>query len=95
MASENKQKLKILPGAVITNPGNSETAKKVSYRNYKPVTDYKKCTKCGKCWMYCPDIAFKHGKDDHFVNIGEFCKGCGLCSQVCPSKCIKMEAVEI
>ena len=90
---ENK-KLKINPGAVIDTPGNSAGARKVSYRNLKPVTDYPKCIKCAKCWMYCPDIAFIRNAQGFFENIEEFCKGCGLCARVCPTKCIKMEDVK-
>ena len=88
------KKQKINPGAIISKPGNSKIAKKVSYRNFKPVIDYKKCIKCGRCWMFCPDIAFKIRKDGHFENIESYCKGCGLCSKVCPVKCITMEVVK-
>jgi pyruvate ferredoxin oxidoreductase delta subunit len=84
---------KINPGAVIDTPGNSAIAKKVSYRNSGPVTDYKKCIKCAKCWMYCPDIAFRKNSQGFFENIEKYCKGCGLCARVCPQKCIKMVEV--
>jgi len=85
---------KINPGAVISTPGNSRIAKKVSYRSLRPVTDYAKCIKCAKCWMYCPDIAFKKNAQGFFENIEEFCKGCGLCARVCPKKCIAMEVAK-
>jgi pyruvate ferredoxin oxidoreductase delta subunit len=87
-------KLKINPGAVIDTPGSARAAKKVSFRNLKPVTDYSKCIKCARCWMFCPDIAFEKQKDGTFLNIERYCKGCGICSEVCPVKCIKMEIVE-
>jgi len=88
-----QKKIKINPGAVITDVGNSANAKKVSFRNFKPVTDFKKCIKCGKCWTYCPDMAFKPNKKGYFENIERFCKGCGLCAKICPVKCIKMVEV--
>ena len=89
-----QDKNKINPGAVIDEPGNAREAKKSSFRNFKPVTDYSKCIKCGRCWMFCPDIAFEPNKDGTFKNIERFCKGCGICANVCPVKCIKMEVVE-
>jgi pyruvate ferredoxin oxidoreductase delta subunit len=81
-------------GAIIDEPGNMRTNKKVSFRNLKPVTDYSKCIKCGRCWMSCPDIAYEINKDGTFKNLELYCKGCGICANVCPVKCIKMEVVE-
>jgi pyruvate ferredoxin oxidoreductase delta subunit len=89
-----KSKFKINPGAVIDNPGSSKSSKKVSFRNYRPVTDYSKCIKCARCWMFCPDMAFKRNKEGFFENIEEYCKGCGLCSKVCPVKCISRQEVK-
>ena len=89
-----KAEIKLNPGAIISSPGNSEPEKKVSFRNFKPITNYSKCIKCGRCWMYCPDIAFKKDKKGFFGNIERFCKGCGLCAKVCPVKCIKMEEIK-
>jgi len=86
--------LKINPGAVIDQPGNARQARKVSFRNLKPVIDYPKCIKCGKCWMNCPDVAYEIQKDGTFKNIEKYCKGCGICANECPIKCIKMEIVE-
>ena len=44
-----------------------------------------------QCWVICPDdaIIVKDGK-----KIGtnlDFCKGCGLCADICPVKCIEMK----
>lgn len=89
--SRFKSSLKLAPGGAILNPGNSIAARKVSFRNFKPVTDYSKCIKCARCWMYCPDIAYKPRSDGTFENIEFYCKGCGVCEKVCPVKCIKME----
>jgi 2-oxoacid:acceptor oxidoreductase delta subunit (pyruvate/2-ketoisovalerate family) len=94
MKRQKMDKDKINPGAVITEVGNSEKAKKVSFRNFKPVTDYKKCIKCAKCWMNCPDIAFRQNQKGFFENIERFCKGCGICEKICPVKAIKMEEIK-
>lgn len=84
-------KLKINPGAIIDTPGSTEKLKGVTFRDFKPVTDYSKCTKCAKCWTYCPDMAFLQTKEGYFKNIDQNCKGCGICAKECPVKCIKME----
>lgn len=88
---EKNKRREMNPGMVITEAGNTGEAKKVSFRNFKPIIDYSKCIKCARCWMYCPDAAFRPRDDGHFENIEKFCKGCGICSKVCPAKCIKME----
>ena len=88
-----ENQLKINPGAVIDAPGNSAEAKKVSYRNFKPVIDFSKCIKCAKCWMYCPAVAYRRNKEGFFECIERYCDGCGLCAHICPPKCIKMEVV--
>ncbi|MFH0905848.1 MAG: 4Fe-4S dicluster-binding protein [archaeon] len=85
---ENKSKV-ALNGA--TSLGN----KTGSWRYQKPVWDKKKCIQCMMCFNACPDCAITS------LNIGQniiraetnldYCKGCGICSQICPVKCIKME----
>lgn len=89
-----KERTKINLGAVIDKPGNSAISGKVSFRNFRPVIDYSKCNKCGRCWMFCPDMAFKQNKKGYFDNLPAYCKGCGLCVKVCPQNCIKMVEVK-
>jgi len=80
------KKKKLTIGAVIEEPGSSEKNKTGAWRALRPVIDYEKCTKCGICWVYCPDNAIgKNLKVDY-----DYCKGCGICSSVCPVKAIKM-----
>lgn len=86
--------IKFNPGAVIDTPGSTEKARTISFRNRKPITDFSKCTKCAKCWYVCPDMAFTKQKDGTFLVIENNCKGCGICANECPVKCIDMEVVE-
>jgi pyruvate ferredoxin oxidoreductase delta subunit len=88
------KKNKINIAGIITTPGSTAKTKSFSFRHQKPVTDFKKCIKCGMCWIYCPDMAFSKKQDGTFKNIEKFCKGCGICMKVCPVKCIKMEIVK-
>jgi 2-oxoacid:acceptor oxidoreductase delta subunit (pyruvate/2-ketoisovalerate family) len=64
---------------------------RASWRTFKPTIDYTKCTKCGMCWLHCPDAAYTIGKDGFPICDSKTCKGCLLCIDVCPVKCIKAE----
>ena len=86
-------KRKINPGAVIDTPGNMMEGHK-GFSTHKPVIDYSKCIKCGKCWMNCPDESYDQQKDGTFKVDLNKCKGCGICANECPVKCIKMEVIE-
>ena len=45
---------------------------------------------CGMCHAGCGILALvKDGKMEGFEY--DFCKGCGICAEICPVKCIKME----
>ena len=55
-----------------------------TWRTYCPVTDLEKCIHCMMCWIDCPDssILVQDGK-----KVGtdmQYCKGCGVCANVCP-----------
>lgn len=59
------------------------------WRNYKPVINHEKCTKCLICWLVCPEGVIS--KDTPQLEIDyDFCKGCGLCAYECPTKAILM-----
>lgn len=66
------------------------TETNASWRVEKPIVDPSKCTHCLICYMHCPDGTIVKG--DRVVEIDyDFCKGCGICKQVCPFKAIEME----
>jgi pyruvate ferredoxin oxidoreductase delta subunit len=56
---------------------------------FKPKIDQTKCTKCLICWILCPDMAMEWDgekvREKH-----DYCKGCGICANECPVKCISM-----
>lgn len=78
-------------GAVVTNPGNSVLNHTGGWRALRPVWDKKKCTQCMICWMYCPDMAIPQKDGKRTETDFDFCKGCGICKQVCPFGAIHME----
>jgi 2-oxoacid:acceptor oxidoreductase delta subunit (pyruvate/2-ketoisovalerate family) len=59
------------------------------WRYQRPVTDPRKCGKCGLCWVFCPTQCIEvHAT--HFQADMEFCKGCGICAHECPNGAIRM-----
>jgi len=69
--------------------GNSVKKGVGSWRIFRPVIDKSKCIKCRQCWISCPESAMKLDDKD-FPRIDyRVCKGCLVCADVCPVKCIK------
>jgi 2-oxoacid:acceptor oxidoreductase delta subunit (pyruvate/2-ketoisovalerate family) len=54
------------------------------WRYKRPVVDKATCTECKTCWISCPDACVNYSKEDGISFNLEFCKGCGICSNVCP-----------
>jgi 2-oxoacid:acceptor oxidoreductase delta subunit (pyruvate/2-ketoisovalerate family) len=54
------------------------------------------CFECDNCYGVCPDNAVvKLGPGKGFEFKYDYCKGCGICVEECPSGAIKMEPEEI
>lgn len=47
------------------------------------------CIACDNCFYYCPDMAIRRVAGGYAVD-GDYCKGCGLCVQECPTGSIAM-----
>lgn len=83
-------------GGVITQPGSAADYHTGGWRSFRPVINWEKssemkaCTGCLLCWLYCPDLAMivQEGKLTG-VDL-DYCKGCGICAEICPVGCIKM-----
>ncbi len=43
---------------------------------------------CQLCWVYCPDVCMAQGVPPA-VDL-RYCKGCGICAEVCPMDAIRM-----
>ena len=67
------------------DPGQRNIGFTTSFTRYqRPVHDATKCIDCKQCTVNCPDGAIDYidtSKIDY-----DYCKGCGVCSQVCPTK---------
>jgi len=70
-----------------------------SWRALRPNINLDKCIHCMMCFLYCPDNAVKiiknsdkQGGNPEVIDVDlKHCKGCSICSSVCPVKCIVME----
>jgi 2-oxoacid:acceptor oxidoreductase delta subunit (pyruvate/2-ketoisovalerate family) len=50
-----------------------------------------RCTACGLCWFFCPDLAIRLESRGQSIEIDtDYCKGCGICASVCPRGVIRM-----
>ncbi|NLE74634.1 MAG: FAD-dependent oxidoreductase [Actinobacteria bacterium] len=51
------------------------------------------CVECDNCYIFCSDMAVKKApeKEEHYIILEQYCKGCGLCAAECPRGCIIMK----
>lgn len=78
------------PGSIVTEPGSASQYRTGAWRSQKPITDTKKCIKCGICYIYCPEGCVKRDEQGYFLADLYHCKGCGICARECWPKAIKM-----
>jgi len=93
--SDKPKGWKELPiGGKIIEPGSARVYKTGDWKTFRPVIDREECIDCLFCWLYCPDMAIELKEEGiSEVNL-DYCKGCGICVEVCPKKCICMEKEE-
>jgi pyruvate ferredoxin oxidoreductase delta subunit len=67
-----------------------------SWRILRPTVNFSQCIKCGHCRDCCPTDVIEIEEDaEECVKIDwSFCKGCGICANVCVKKCITMVGEE-
>jgi pyruvate ferredoxin oxidoreductase gamma subunit len=73
-------------GPVLRNTKKVRENKTGAWRSRRPHFHPEKCINCLTCWISCPDAAVKleNGKVVGFDL--DYCKGCGICAEVCPMK---------
>ncbi len=77
-------------GCAITRPGSAADLKTGDWRSQRPVLNKEKCTKCGLCYIFCPEGCIQPDDAGYFVTDLYYCKGCGICAVECPPKAITM-----
>ena len=80
----------VLPGCVVTTPGNAKQYRTGDWRSRYPDFDYSRCIKCGLCYIFCPEGCIEQRPDGYFESNKYYCKGCGICAAECPKKVISM-----
>jgi len=80
-------------GGIIKDAGNALEYETGDWRAKRPIWHEDRCIHCLRCWIFCPDSSIKVG-DEQMRGIDyRYCKGCGLCSSVCPSKVRAIEMI--
>lgn len=77
-------------GSIVVEPGSADQYETGGWRSQRPVFDNTKCSKCGLCYIYCPDGCIEQQEGGYFGANLFYCKGCGICAQECPRNVIMM-----
>lgn len=79
----------------MSTPARGEAGRTGDWRSNRPVMIAEKCSAvkqgrevCQLCWVYCPDCSIARGVPP-LIDL-EYCKGCGICSEACPTDAIEM-----
>ncbi|MEM3203688.1 MAG: 4Fe-4S dicluster-binding protein [Saccharolobus sp.] len=73
----------------LSRPSKGAGGKTGAWRIVRPVIDHNKCIRCIACFIFCPEATIIHNGSKVEVDY-EYCKGCGVCANVCPVKAISM-----
>lgn len=78
-----------------SDPGPGDGGRTGSWRVVRPVIDLTRCIPakknkkaCFTCWLLCPDCVVSKTVPPEIDY--EYCKGCGICAEECPSGAISM-----
>jgi len=81
--------------SAMASPNEGEAGQTGEWRIERPVVDESKCiaAKAGKpvcmqCWLYCPEGVI--AKEAPIKIDLRYCKGCGICVEVCRTDAIRM-----
>ncbi len=80
----------IRPGFVVTEAGSARSCRTGDWRTDRPIVDREKCSKCGLCYVFCPEGAVKEDGQGYYEVDLYYCKGCGICAHECPQGAIEM-----
>lgn len=81
----------LLASPSVLHPGNAVASRTGSWRVERPVVDPDVCTRCGLCFVRCPDGAIALDEEGFPIIDYDHCKGCMICGQICPLHAISSE----
>ena len=83
--TDGRKKYPQVPFAAIVPSPTTENRRMVTgnWRCLRPVVDMDACTMCKTCWLMCPDACVIFDEVEGVSFNLDFCKGCGICSDVC------------
>ena len=83
-------------GPLTVNPAKSKGSKTGRWRTLlRPHYLHKNCIACRMCSMICPEGCVQGKEKNAFSVDYDFCKGCGVCADICPKKDIEMVPEEL
>lgn len=81
--------------SAMASPSIGEAGRTGQWRTSRPVVDHSKCVAakagkavCFQCYVYCPEVVI--AKRIPIEIDLDYCKGCGICVEVCRSGAISM-----
>ncbi len=85
---EKPKKYDYILGPVATKITTRPTGK---WKKSSPRIEHSKCTYCSLCENFCPANVIAIDKLRKEITIDcDYCKGCGICLNVCKNECIEM-----
>ncbi len=81
--------------SAMASPSVGEAGLTGDWRTMRPVVDQALCVEvksgkgtCFRCWVFCPEVVIARRAP---IEIDlDYCKGCGICVEVCPAGAIRM-----
>lgn len=70
---------------------NSPERKTGSWRQFRPVLEPERCTRCWVCFVRCPEAAIALDAEQYPVIDYDVCKGCLLCAYECPTHALRVD----
>jgi pyruvate ferredoxin oxidoreductase gamma subunit len=68
----------------ILRAGNATLRRTGAWRVDRPVVDRDACTRCGLCFVMCPDGVIQLDEEGYPIVDYDHCKGCMICQRLCP-----------
>jgi 2-oxoacid:acceptor oxidoreductase delta subunit (pyruvate/2-ketoisovalerate family) len=78
----------LLASPSILHGGNAALRQTGAWRVERPVVDRDACSRCGLCFVMCPDGAIQLDALGYPVVDYDHCKGCMICQRLCPLQAI-------